>query len=243
MSSKLSQVRVAWPPLQRPVLVLGATLLALRLLMVAAAPLKAFALTELVLHAQSLPSLKLWAVLTHALWSTSFGALFFDLFALYLFGAEVLRDWGLKRWSLALGLGALLGGLLGALSLWAMPGPQPPLGGMGAATMALVAGYCHQRWDQTLSMIVFELKGKALLGLFIALDLLMTVFSGSPTTLLWHLGGVAAGLIVAAQLYSPRRLILHLKYWKIRRNLKVIARTPEADARDARRRNDGQWIN
>lgn len=236
------QVRIVWPPLTPHVIAIAATLFAVRMVMVVAAPVKVMAVDMLVLNAQTLTSLQLWAILSHVLFSLDFGSLFFDLLGLYMFGGELQQRWGKRKWYGAIGLAALLGGLFAALSLWLSPS-HLMIGGFGAPVMAFVAGYCREHWEKRLNFFFVELQGKMLLGFFVGLDVLVALLNASPHMFALHLGGLLAGLLIADDLYKPKRLMLHFKYWKIKRNLRVVAKTPEADGKHKQRRDDGQWIN
>lgn len=240
MSESL-RARLSWPPLTRQVIAIGVTLLALRLAMIIASPLKELVTTQLLLGSANISQLKLWVIATHALWATDFGALFFDMFALYLFGGALEQRWSRSKWWTAIAMAVLFGGALGALTLWLVPSATL-IGGFGAPVMGFVAAYCIEHWRSRLNFFFIELSGKTLLAFFIGLDVLFALLNMSPHMLAMHLGGVAAGALVAHDLYNPKRLVLHFKYWKIRRNLKVIAKTPEAGT-SQKRRKDGQWIN
>lgn len=240
MSESLG-ARLNWPPLSRQIIAIGVTLLILRLAMVIAAPLKGLVSAQLLLGSANVTQLKLWVIATHALWPTDFGALFFDMFALYLFGGALEQRWSRSKWWVAVALSILFGGALAALSVWLVPSATL-IGGFGAPVMGFVAAYCVEHWRSRLNFFFVELSGKTLLAFFVGLDLLFALLNANPQMLALHLGGVAAGALVAHDLYHPKRLVLHFKYWKIRRNLKVIAKTPEANA-SQKRRKDGQWIN
>lgn len=237
-----TQMRLAWPPLTRNIIIVGVVLFVVRMAMVLIEPFGIMAKQSLTLSASTLTSLQLWSTLSYGVLATSFGQLFFDLLALYLFGAEVDQWWSGKKWWLTVLAATIVGGLLGALVLWVQGAPGV-IGGFGAPVMALIAAYCWQYWDRPMNFFFIELKGKILLGLFLTLDILLGIsafFSNRPSMLGIHLGGLAVGLLVASDLWRPKQLMLRIKYWKVRRNMKLIARTPEDDPR---RRQDGTWIN
>lgn len=244
--------RMSWPKLSRHVIAVASTLLILRLSLVAFEGWQRFAGAHLALSAKTLDQLQLWTLLTHALIPQDFGALFFNLFALYLFGEIVLVRMRARQWYATLATGALMGGLVTALALWLSDSPTH-FGGFAAPTMAIIAAYCWSHWEDRLLFFIVELKGKVLLAGFLGLDLLMALLTQSATMLLLHLGGAAAGLIVAGELWRPGVLRRRIANYRKRRRLRLVPRAPERrdakhntarrPSKDKRKRPDGTWIN
>jgi membrane associated rhomboid family serine protease len=235
-----SQYQLAWPPLTRSFLVLAGVLFSAWLAFIAITPLKELAIAHLMLNATTLPSLKLWAVFTHALFPTNFGQLFFDLALIYMFGADMEQVWGRARWAGVMVVALLVGGALGALMLWVQAAPGT-LGGFTAPTTALITAYCVARWDRTIRLFVFDIPGKWVLGLFALLNLgvaISALFQGVASPLGLILGGAAVGALAGKDLLSPRRIKLWWRHRQARQNLKIV-RTPE----DPRKNKDGQWLN
>lgn len=236
------------PPLTRSALIMIIVLGVAWLARVALDPVGAFVKTELWLWPDTLPTLKLWAPLTYALLPESFLGYALNALMLYFFSAEVERNLGVGRWWWMVGLAAGLGGVLAALALWPFAGTGwgqglPPLSGFSAPVAALVAAYCQPYWEHTLMLFGLEIKGKALLIGYLILGTVLALLSLHPGLLVLHLVGVGVGLGVAGGTFVPRDLFKRFQYWRIRRRLKVIARTPESDKEDGRRRPDGTWIN
>ncbi len=235
------------PPLTRSAMILILVLGAAWLARVGIAPLGDLAKSQLWLSPTTVPSLKLWAPLTYALSPHHFLGYARRALMLYFFSADVERRLGVARWWWMIGLSAILGGVLAALAMWPLSGVEwgarlTPLSGFSAPVAALVAAYCRPFWDQTLMLFGFELKGKVLLLGYILLGVVLAILALHPGMLVLHLVGVGVGLGVSGGTIVPRDLFKRFQYWRIRRKLKVIARTPEAD-KEGRRRPDGTWIN
>ena len=229
-----------WPPLTRSFLVLAGCLVASWLAFIAAPSVKALAVAHLMLDATTLPSLQLWATLTHALFPVNFGQLFFDLALIYMFGAELEQRWGRAKWFGVMLAALVLGGVLGALVLWAQ-GAVGVVGGFTAPTIALITAYCVARWDRTIRLLFFDIPGKWVLALFALLHIggaLVALTQSAPTSLGLILGGGIVGALAGRDLHSPRRIKLWWKHRQARRNLKVV-RTPQ----DPRKNKDGEWLN
>lgn len=237
-------MQLAWPRPTRSTIALLATLCAAWLASVLVAPLRETLIPrDLAITADTLGQLKLWGLLTHALWTRSFVDLLFQGMILYLFGAELGHVWSPKKWWGTLLAATLTGGLLAALTALVITPPQPYIG-MGAATNALFAAYCWRHWDRSLHILAMEIKGKALFGFFLGLDLLFALLSADPAMLLARLAGAGVGLLSAMNLGTLQDMRLRYHSWRVRRNLKIVARNPEADpARDRRKTRDGDWIN
>jgi len=235
-----TQYRLHWPPVTRPVIVISVITAALWLAQVLSPELKKFVLQQLVVHGATLPTLKPWAIFTYPLWHFDFPQLLFHLLALYLFGADLKQEIGAARWWGALGAGAVAGGLAAALVAWPLALTYP-LAGLGPATMALIAAFCWRRWDAELNLFFIPMSGKFMFALILGFATLGPLAGGAPQLAAAELAGAAAGIGVLIGRALPKTIRLRFHYWRIQRNLKIVARTPEHD--DPKRRRDGTWIN
>ncbi len=203
-------------------------------------PLRTVVIDSMLLDATTIPQLELWGVITHAIFPREFFALVLSGLMLWLFGSDVARRTGDAKWLGVMVLATLVGGTLGALIAWPFGGPMQ-ISGPGAAVSASIAMYCWNIWNRRTHLFFLELTGKSMLGLFLAIDFVMALFSLNPTHLLVQLGGALVGLAAASGTWRPSLLKRHYHYWRVKRNLKIVARTPETD--DRRRKKDGTWIN
>ena len=199
-------------------------------------PLRLIYQTDLILSQSSISNLRLWTILSHAFFPYDFLDLFLSALMLYLFGSEVAQEKGDARW-LGYMLGAtLIGGLLAAPIALTLGGAGH---GPDAAVSACIAMYCWQIWDRTVHFFTIELKGKTMFFAFLLIDFLFALITLNPTLLLIKAGGALAGLLFATDTWRPTKLRRYYHYWRVKRNLKVVARTPE----DKRRTRDGEWLN
>lgn len=206
------------------------------LAMVLFEPLRQMSGADLLLTQTSVKTLHLWTILSHAIFPTDFLDLFFSGLMIYLFGSEVAQLHGDKKW-LGFMLGATaLGGLLAAPIALLLGGLAS---GPDAAVNACIAMYCWQIWNRTVHFFTIELTGKTMFFAFLLLDFLFALFSMNPTLLAVKAGGALAGLLFASGTWRPNKLRRHYHYWRVKRRLKVVARSPE----DGRRTKDGEWLN
>lgn len=235
-----TQYRFYWPPVTRSLIAIAVVTSALWLASVLSEDLRALALNQLTVQGQTLPALRPWAMLTYPLWHFDFIQLLFNLLAIYLFGADMERELGRRRWWAVLGAGALAGGLAAALVAWPLA-MRAPLAGLGPASIALIAAFCWRRWHDELNFFFIPMPGKFMFALILGLATLGPLAAGAPHIAAAELAGAAAGIAVLQGRALPKSIRLRFHYWRIQRNLKLVAKTPEHD--DARRRKDGTWIN
>lgn len=202
-------------------------------------PLRNVVIDSMLLDATTIPQLELWGILTHAVFPREFFGMVISCVMLWLFGSDIARRVGDAKWLGVMCVATVVGGTLGALVAWPFGGPLQ-ISGPSAALTACIAMYCWNVWDRRMNLFFLELTGKSMLGLFLALDFVFAIMSLNPTHLFVQLGGALVGLLFASGSWKPTILRRHFHYWRVKRNLKIVARTPEADIR---RNKDGSWIN
>lgn len=243
------QYRIVKPPVTRNFAITSVLLGVSWLATVLFEPWRQIVNASLRIDGQTLPQLELWAILTHGIFPSDFVMLFFSVLMLYFFSTESDRRWSSKKWWGTVALALVFGGSLTLLSSWAV-GSARPFGGFAAPTYAFVAAYCWSVWNTRVNLLFIELTGKRMLLAFFALDVVFALISMDPTMLSARFGGLLAGLLVAGEFYKLGDLKKRYHYWRVRRNLRVISKTPEdvvkskKKKRDPKRqREDGTWIN
>lgn len=211
-------------------------------------PLRVFVKAELLLTPDALSNLRLWAPLSHALWPTNFLSCALNCAMLYLFGSTLEHHFGRLKWWTMIFASIILGGSLALLAMWpfahtAFGAKMPALGGFSAPSAALIAAYCQRHWDHTLHISSLELKGKVLFWLFLIIEATLALLTLHPGMLMWRLGGVGVGFAWSGGRLYPGDLIKRIQYWRIKRKLKLISRTPESDKNTKGKNKDGSWIN
>ncbi len=185
---------------------------------------------------------RIWQPLTYLFLHGTFTHLLFNMLTLWMFGTQIERDWGTRRFlryyflcGLAAAVCVLLANVL--FSDWA----RPTIGASGAIFGVLVAfGVLYP--EQTILMnFLFPIKAKYLVMIYAAIQLLITFSSpNSSVSTVAHLGGMAFGyLYLKAKL--PRMKSLPdfgglYRQWKMQRAKKKFQVY-------MRKHGDGPWVN
>ncbi len=230
------QYRIAWPPFTTNIKITILGLVALFLITVFVPTFNDLAAQYLWLSKTQVVDLGyVWTIITYAFFHADFNHILFNGVALWMFGGYLDERWTSKKfWTFSL-LCALGGGVAVVVSQLIFGYAVPTLGYSGAV-MGLVAAFCWYNWDQRLNFFFFPMTGKTLLLFFVALDVFFVVFAREPISISGHLGGMITGLLLASDLWRPRRI----KQWWRRRSMKKKFR--EA-TREVDRKRNGKWIN
>lgn len=140
-----------------------------------------------------------YQLVTHMFTHGSMGHIFFNMFALWMFGKTLENVWGPKRFLsfyLICGIGAAIAHLA-VQNL--MGGAGPAVGASGAVMGILVAfGYLFPNTELFILFIPFPIKAKwAVIG-YVVIDLFGGIanFSGDNIAHFAHLGGALTGFIL-----------------------------------------------
>lgn len=208
-------------------------------------PFRVLVDTRLIIDGNTLTDMELWAPLTYFFFARDFLSLFVDLLLLYIIGAQIAQEWSTKRWWGAVLTAGVLGGVVAMPLAW-LVGSKIPLGGFTAPVMALFAAYCWRIWNTRRTFFIVEATGKSVLLFFLGLRAFMALLQLDPTPLAADLMATAVGIFFA-QGWGWTELRKNFAYWRMRRKLKIVAKTPEDDdarhRREGRKRSDGQWVN
>jgi len=159
-----------------------------------------FALTErFALWPIGSPYFQPYQIFTHMFTHGSIGHIFFNMFALWMFGKILENFWGPKRFLnfyIISGIGAAVVHLT---VQYFMGGFSPAVGASGAIMGVLVAfGYLFPNTELFILFIPFPIKAKwAVIG-YVAIDLFGGIanFSGDNIAHFAHLGGALTGFIL-----------------------------------------------
>ncbi len=162
--------------------------------------LKQFAVTErFALWPIGSPYFQAYQVFTHMFSHGSIGHIFFNMFALWMFGKVLENLWGPKRFLnfyLISGIGAAIVHLT---VQYFMGGDAPAVGASGAVMGVMVAfGYLFPNTELFILFIPFPVKAKwAVIG-YVLIDLFGGIanFSGDNIAHFAHLGGAMTGFIL-----------------------------------------------
>ena len=137
-----------------------------------------------------------WTPISYMFLHGGFGHIFFNMFALWIFGTELESSYGTDRFYILYFLGGLIGGL-GHLVITALAGASIPTIGASAGVMAIVVAYGFTFPDRIIYLNFFiPVKAIWLAVGYVVLDLI-GAFSGAGSGIahLAHLGGALVGFI------------------------------------------------
>ncbi|MEE8160614.1 MAG: rhomboid family intramembrane serine protease [Acidobacteriota bacterium] len=185
-----------------------------------------------------LSKLFLWQIVTYLFLHGGFGHLFWNMFALWMFGCELERYWGSKeflRYFLITGMGA------GVLSIVFQPFSEIPTIGASGAIYGILMAFGLMFPERLVYLyFLFPVKVKyfvAVLGGMTFLSALSS--SGGPIAHIAHLGGMVFGFLYMKGLLSPsgvRQVYFRWKLKRMRKRFKVY------DG-EKRKPKDDFWIN
>ncbi len=138
-----------------------------------------------------------WQVLTYAVLHGSFGHLFFNMLGLWMFGGELERLWGQKRF-----IHFLLAGALAAAAvqiLWTMfIGSNVPTVGASGALFALLLAFGLLFPNRTIMLLIppIPMKAKYFVALFGTFELVLGFMGGGGVAHFAHLGGMLGGFLM-----------------------------------------------
>lgn len=137
-----------------------------------------------------------WQLITYQFMHGGFGHIFFNMFALWMFGMEIENMWGPKKFLLFyLGAGVIAGlchlfisPLLGAV-------PAPTIGASGAVYAVLIGFALFFPERYIFLYFLIPVKAKYLIGFLIVFEFLAINSAHSNIAHLAHLGGALAGFL------------------------------------------------
>ncbi len=201
----MARTRMQWPPLTLNFKILAGLLFALWLATLPDSPLHPIMRDHLMLSADAVVGQgQVWALFSYAFFHADFMHLAFNLGVLWLFGGRIDATWSNARWW-RFNILCLLGGALAVvISQTILQSSQPTLG-YSAAVTGVVAAFAVYHWERTVYLFFFPVKGKWILPIIIAIDLLR-VLAGTPISVAGHLGGMITGLLLVTGWWRPSKL-------------------------------------
>jgi len=138
-----------------------------------------------------------WQLLTYAFLHGSLTHLFFNMLALWMFGAEIERLWGGKRYGQFLVASALSAAAVQLLWTWLIGSRYPTVGASGA-TFGLLLAFGMMFPNRMVMLLIppIPMKAKYFVAVFGGLELLFGVTGGSGIAHFAHLGGMLGGFLM-----------------------------------------------
>ena len=139
---------------------------------------------------------QVWQLITYQFMHGGFGHIFFNMFALWMFGMEIENNWGSKKF---LTFYLLCGVVAGLFQLFLTPllgaGAAITIGASGAVYGVLIS-FALMFPDRPIYLyFLLPIKAKYLVGFLIILEFLLVDSAGSNVAHLAHLGGALAGFL------------------------------------------------
>lgn len=138
-----------------------------------------------------------WQVASYALLHGGFLHLFFNCLGLWMFGAELERLWGQRRYMHFLAASALTAAAVQLVWTYLIGSPVPTVGASGA-TFGLLLGF-GMKFPDRIIMPLFPpipMKAKYFVMIFGALELFFGFSGGSGVAHFAHLGGMLGGFLM-----------------------------------------------
>ncbi|HXE74526.1 MAG TPA: rhomboid family intramembrane serine protease [Candidatus Xenobia bacterium] len=213
------------------------------------APLWARAVVVLfgVVPIETVFSFRIWQPLTYLFLHSGFWHLFFNMFALWMFGTPLERDWGSRRflrYYLLTGVGAGVLNVLVSLIWGGAAANIPTIGASGAIYGLLLAfGVLYPR-QPIFIWFVLPVPAWIFVSIYGGVTFLSALQGpGSGISHVSHLGGMLFGLIYLRGgwlLYRGRQRYAEWKLGQAKRKFEVYMR--EQDEQEDRREPPG-WVN
>ena len=138
-----------------------------------------------------------WQPLSYAVMHGDMLHLFFNMLALWMFGSEIERLWGGKRFMQFLLASALTAAAV-QLAWTLMIGARAPTVGASGATFGLLLAFGMLFPDRIIMPLFppIPMKAKYFVAIFGALELIFGVTGGSGIAHFAHLGGMLGGFLM-----------------------------------------------
>lgn len=137
-----------------------------------------------------------WQLITYQFMHGGFGHIFFNMFALWMFGMEIENMWGAKKF---LTFYLLSGVVAGLCHLFISPllgaAPAPTIGASGAVYAVLIGFALFFPERYIFLYFLIPIKAKYLIGFLIVFEFLAINSAHSNIAHLAHLGGALTGFL------------------------------------------------
>jgi membrane associated rhomboid family serine protease len=139
-----------------------------------------------------------WQLITYGFLHGSFGHLFFNMFAVWMFGTQIERAWGSQRF-VTFYVACLLGAALTQLVVQGITGEMWPTVGASGAVFGLLLAFGVMYPEQRVFLIFLPvpIKAKWFVLIYAGVELLFGLTGTMPTVAHFaHLGGLFGGAVL-----------------------------------------------
>lgn len=158
--------------------------------------------------------------------------LIFNMLMLWMFGSELERAWGGRRFLqffLVCGIGA---GVIAAVFNLLFSMPFIPTIGASGALFGLLIAYGIMFAERVILFIIFPMKARTLALIMIAMNVMMLLASGasgSTVSAISHLGGALVGYLYLKRAWRIGPFIQDMRWRWVRRKFKVVNKNDDFD--------------
>ncbi|MEO5771059.1 MAG: rhomboid family intramembrane serine protease [Burkholderiaceae bacterium] len=138
-----------------------------------------------------------WQLASYSFLHGSFGHLFFNMLALWMFGGEIERLWGPKRYTQFLLASAASAAVVQVI--WTLLiGSMSPTVGASGATFGLLLAFGMLFPERRIMLLIppIPMKAKVFVIIFGAIELVLGVTGSSGIAHFAHLGGMLGGFLM-----------------------------------------------
>ena len=138
-----------------------------------------------------------WQVLSYAFLHGGLGHLFFNMLGLWMFGSELERLWGQRRYAQFLLAGVLTAALAQMLTT-ALVGSRVPTVGASGGLYALLLAYGMLFPNRTIVLLIppIPMKARTFVIVFGAIELVLGMLDFGGVAHFAHLGGMVGGFLM-----------------------------------------------
>ncbi len=147
-----------------------------------------------------------WQLLSYAFLHANFTHLLFNMLGLWMFGGELERVWGPKRYTQILVASTLSAALVQLLFTWLI-GTMAPTVGASGAIFGLLLSFGMLFPNRVIVPLIppIPMKAKVFVAVFGGLELFLGVLGGSGVAHFAHLGGMLGAWLLIKHWRTPRR--------------------------------------
>ncbi len=138
-----------------------------------------------------------WQLLSYSVLHGDIGHILMNMLVLWMFGSDLERLWGPRRYLMFVVASILVAAL--AQLLWtAFIGSMSPTVGFSGATYGLLLGFGMMFPNRTVMLLIppIPMKAKYFVGLFIVIELVLGVMGRDGVAHFAHLGGMVGGFLM-----------------------------------------------
>ena len=147
-----------------------------------------------------------WQLLSYAFLHGSFTHLLFNMLGLWMFGGELERVWGPKRYTQILVASTLTAAIVQLIFTWAI-GSQSPTVGASGAIFGLLLSFGMLFPNRIIVPLIppIPMKAKVFVAIYGGLELILGFNGASGIAHFAHIGGMLGAWLLIRHWRSPRR--------------------------------------